>query len=238
MKIFNISPDDTNWGKEYKYDINATHKWCLPGLKCSACKNTWGTTGLEYPRVDLSRLPSTTPYCDPWPVPLEEFEKLKKAVLPLVPKEAPVEPGTEFGPLEGKAWGTFADFAWVNPWTMLVKKETLTLLENEGIKGLLPVTPELAFRSKSPPSLFELQIVPVAQFGISSYKNGIKKCSICGREAGSFRKVVLEKSSIPTNLDIFRAKNHATFILVTEWFVEVIKRCKFRDIIYRAVKVS
>jgi hypothetical protein len=32
MLLFHTTPDDANWGKNYKYYVNATHKWGLPGV--------------------------------------------------------------------------------------------------------------------------------------------------------------------------------------------------------------
>ena len=99
MKIYQVREDRTSG---YTGFLNAASKWGLPGLEsCPTCGSQGGVLGVDYPCVDLSNLPEQElkKLSNPWPVPFEEFDRLRKLVLPLMPEGAPLlEPGTGFGP--------------------------------------------------------------------------------------------------------------------------------------------
>jgi uncharacterized double-CXXCG motif protein len=240
MRFFQAKPDDANWGRHFKYMIDATHMWRLPGLKCEECGTTWATTGLAYPAIDLSPLPLVARYYDPNPVTQEEFELLRLPILRLMPRgsKAP-PPGTEFGPLLGRARGTYGSFAWVNPWTLLAQKETISLLTSEGIRLPLSVPTGLTFRGKASPDLLELQIEPSVELTLSSFAlSELPPCSACGRDIRHVDHVVIDSSSISTVSDIFRVQELPTLILASERFVKTAQSAHLTDIIFHEVETS
>lgn len=140
--LFEILPDSA-WDAG---TIVASHKWGLPGLNCTDC-STWSQIGIHYPSVDLSSLPRESEYRRLWPVSVEEFEARRSAVEPVVPKDAMLLPGTEFGPLIGEAKGDFGDFAWRDSWTLLARPRTLNQLSEAGVK--LPKTTRAILENRS-----------------------------------------------------------------------------------------
>jgi uncharacterized double-CXXCG motif protein len=238
MLLFRIQPDDANWGKHYRYYINAAHRWKLPGVRCPSC-GRWATVGLDYPAVDLSSLPSEPRYRHARSVELEEYEELKQHVLTLLPGDAVVAPGTEFGPLVGKAWGTFGAFAWLNPWTVLMGDETLRHLESEGVQGLQPVIPELTYRRKAPIAIQELQIEPIASLASSALPLWWKpSCKVCGRHPNPVNRIVVDRASVPKDKDLFRIREFTTVILATERFRDVAQSLNMSDILFDEITVA
>lgn len=240
MRLFHAKPDDVRWGRIYKYDINAAHKWGLPGVKCSACGSTWATTGIEYPAVDLSILPTAYRYRDRRPVSIEELNDLRLPIVPLLPPNAILNPGTDLGPLVGKAWGKFGDFAWLAPWTMLMRREVYEKLSSYGVQ--LPIegmAPELKFRSKSFPDLVEPQIEPLANLVSDSFLPSESfSCLACGRDSRKLERFIVDGNSVPNHVDLFRTRDHPTYILATELFVNAVQKLSMTDILFTEVDVK
>lgn len=233
MRLFNVSPDQGEW--ENRNYIEAVHKWKLPGVKCTICGDTWSTTGLAYPSVDLSVLQNAERYTNSWPVSLSEFDELRQPILPLMPDGSIPPPGTQFGPLLGKAEGTFGDFAWVNPWTILIRKEAYDSLMSAGVSMPKGIRPILLFTKANPVDLLELEIEPhavMAQSSLSGYE--FEYCSGCGRVRDSLpERIKIEGNSIPRQADLFRIRNFSTAIIATEKFLNTVKEFGLSDITFR-----
>jgi uncharacterized double-CXXCG motif protein len=224
MRLYTVKPDDLNWGKRYKYDINAAHKWGLPGVRCPVCGSTWSTTGVEYPVVNLSSLPTAERYRNRWPVSLEEFDDLRVPIASQLSPQALLPPGADFGPLVGRASGKFGDFAWTTPWTMLLRREIYVEIVSYGVK--LPkdvVVPELKFKSESIPDLVELQIEPLANLIPASFSDEGSVCTACGRDSRKVERFIMDGASVPTHVDLFRTRDHPTHIITIERFVEAVR---------------
>lgn len=240
MKLFCVKPDDLYWGRQYKYQIDASHKWGLPGVNCDICGNTWAMTGVIYPAVDLSNLPNEKRFRKAHVVSVAEYLTSQRYISNLFSSTLFLPPGTEFGPMVGKAWGKFGDFAWTNPWTMLMQRKTYEMLTSKGIL-LSPQysTPELIYRAKSTPDLVEPQIEPMARMAKSAFTPvDTSICSFCGYDPHKLHKLIVEASSIPINLDLFRSRDHPTHIFATERFVEEIKILQLSDISFFDVIVE
>jgi uncharacterized double-CXXCG motif protein len=125
LQIYDLNPDDSLWHQGIRYEIDAVHKWGLPGLKCPVCGATWATTGIEYPAVDLSSLPDEEVFRDGWPVPLAEFQRRQEEVRALAPPDAMLPPGADFGPSVGRASGQFTDLCWPARWTLFLTEHAL-----------------------------------------------------------------------------------------------------------------
>lgn len=239
MNLYRVKPNVKNWGVQYKYGINATHEWGLPGVHCSTCGNSWSTTGVIYPVVDLSILPMADRFRDVRPVSVEEFRILKNFVSPLLPDHSSLPPGTELGKLVGNAWGKFGDFAWVNPWTMLIQSDTHEKFFQSGIELPVSAKPDLKYRSRTHPDLIELQIEPVIELVKASFspRDSIP-CPSCGYNSHKLQQLIIDKSSIPQKTNLFRPRGHPTHIIATEEFIEMVKAEEMKDISFIEVLVE
>lgn len=235
MRLFHLQPED----KQFEYEIDASHMWGLPGVQCSACGRTWSTTGIAYPALDLSKLPSVGRYCNPSPVAVEELLELRASILPLSPAEFVLPPGAEFGPLVGRARGRFGDFAWVNPWTMLIRREALLRLTSEHIRLPRFVAPHLNFGSEPPVDLLELQIEPHASLSVKSFVSGeSSSCSVCAYDARKVQRVIVSRASIPSRAELFRLRDFPTLILATEYFVKIVRKWNMTGILMSEVDID
>lgn len=236
MRLKIANPNDKNWGKEYKYYINATHTWSLPGVKCSVCKSTWSVIGVAYPCVTITDSILAEKLKKPQPISEFEFTELIKEIVPLFSGDFFLPPGTEFGPLEGKAWGIFGDFAWLNPWTILVQNETYGRLAEAGIKLPKVVSHNLRFRAKNFPELLEFQIEPLARLSQSSYSVAEPaRCHACGRETRSATRIIIDQNSIPEHVDLFRIRDLPTFIVAKERLFEICEEENLKDILFSEI---
>ncbi len=238
MLLFEISPNNTTSGMW----VNATHRWAIPGIKCVACGATWANTGLAYPVIDLSDLPCVDAYQDQWPVAPVRFKELKDKVLPLLSPKSLVLPGTEFGPLMGDIKGRFdyAVFIWVNPWTLLIRRDAQQYFHNSGV--LLPsaVDTNLTYKGKHCSTFVELQIEARASI-LQRDKTASSgdACPLCGYHPMLRPEpVVIQEESLPDDLDLFRPKEFTTLILATERFYRVCQKLEVTDPLFREVQLG
>lgn len=223
----------------YTGEIDAANKWGLPGVTCDTCKATWGEIGLIYPAVDLSTLPNAARYEDVWPVSLKELHALREPILPLMPRGAPLPgPGTSFGPTIGEAKGSFAHFAWNEPWILFVRAETFAALQAEGVRGLIGVKPQLKFREKLHPELLELQIEPGPALHPSCVTQRVPPCPACGRGKSDVERIVIDASTIPQDRDLFRIRNWHTRILASGRFAEAVHHLRLEGIILKPLPTA
>jgi uncharacterized double-CXXCG motif protein len=235
VKLYWLRPEDPS---RYTGDVNAGHKWGLPGVRCPTCGATWSDGSDAYPSVDLTSMPERKEFEVPRPEPFAEFARLRELVRPYAPSGVPLEPGTEFGPLVGTASGTFGPFFMQNPWTLLALRETLERLQPEGLRGLKGCRTELRFRKKNPPELLELEVHPFGQLHPDCLPPDLPPpCVTCGRQ-GLTRpdEPILLASSLPTHLDLFRLAGYTTLILATERFVEAVRRLDIGGILFRELQ--
>ncbi len=239
MYLFHTKPDDANWGIQYKYYINAAHKWGLSGVTCVVCNTTWITVGIEYPALDLSNLPTVDLYCIHKPVSLEVMENLRHPIIPMLPPNSYLPPSTDIGPLVGKAWGKFGDFAWLNPWTMLMQRQTYQSLVSVGVQmPILGMPPEITFRSKTFPDLVEPQVEALARLVPASFIPPVSQpCPGCGRYSRKLERMIVDGASIPSHVDLFRPRDHPTYILATERFVKAVQKFNMTDILFEEIEV-
>lgn len=210
----------------YSRDIDGSRRWVLPGVICPACKSTWSDISKNYPSVDLTPIASLADFETPRPEPLVEYERLRELVLPLLPPGALVEPGTGFGPLQGRAQGRFG--ALVNPYSfwLLAKREALEKLQAEGLQGLKGCQINLRFRQRNPPELLDLEILPAGHLHEDCLPPGPPPpCARCGRRGLRLPDSrLLDRASVPAHLDVFRLVDFSTVIVCTERFAEACQR--------------
>lgn len=215
--------------------FDAAHRWGLPGVMCPTCGNTWAGSGHHYPGVDLSQLPERKEFEKARPEPFAEFARLRELVRPLAPPGVVLPPGTEMGPLVGRASGEFGPVAWQGSSLMLLRRDALERLQADGVRGLRAFRTELKFRQKEPPELLELQLEPRGQLHKDCIPPDVPPpCATCGRVG--FRlpeEPILDAATLPTDVDLFRVGNYATVIVGTERFMEAARRLQVSGITFR-----
>ncbi|QRN98688.1 double-CXXCG motif protein [Archangium violaceum] len=240
MKLYRVLGDEA---PRYTGNLNAGHKWGLPGVQwsrpCPSCRQGGGVGGLHYPCVDLSRLPEREKFHEARPVPYEEFVQLRELVRPLVPIWAELQPGTSFGPVEGSGLGYFGQLFMQNPWTLYARREALERLQAAGMRGLQGCPIKVRFRQKSHPELLELQLELHGQFHPDCLSPDRKPiCPTCGSNQNPLpEKFWPAASSLPKDLDIFRFRDAPGFILATERMVDTVKQLELDGVVFQEVEV-
>ncbi|WP_021781220.1 double-CXXCG motif protein [Myxococcus hansupus] len=214
-------------------DINAAHRWKLPGLaSCPGCGATWAGAGHYYPAVDLSALPEQASFLKARPEPFSEYARLRELVRPLAPPHVPLPPGTRFGPLEGTARGDLGPFTWIGNALLLMRQDALEQLQMKDVYGFIGGWASLRFRQKSPPAYFEPQLQPHGRLHPDCLpRDATPPCGTCGWvDLSRPEEPVLDATAIPPNLDIFRLGNFATMIVSTERFMNAVLQSKLKGI--------
>ena len=232
MRYFIVEEDKSSG---YTGFVNAGHKWGLPGVDtCPACKATWAATSKAYPSVDLTPLAALADFAEARAEPLEEYERLRELVRPLLPPGAVVQPGSSFGPLVGNAQGRFGQFVSNYSDVLLVRREALEKLQAEGLRGLKGCRMEVRFRQRHSPELLELELLPVGRLHPKCLPPArAPPCTRCGRDGFSLPKQpVLDAATLPPELDLFRLLDMSTLVICTERFAEACQRLGLDGIVF------
>ncbi|MGZ3458653.1 MAG: SitI6 family double-CXXCG motif immunity protein [Archangium sp.] len=238
MRYFIVEEDKSSG---YTGIVDGSHKWGLPGVDtCPACKSTWGDNSRTYPSVDLTPVASLADFEDPWAKPIEEYERMCELVRPFLPPGALLEPGTSLGPLVGRAQGRFGLLAAPLPWWLLVQREALEKLQAKGLRGLKGCPTQLRFRQRNHPELLELELLPAGRLHPDCLPpNRPPHCPRCGRFDLTLPKVrLLDASTLPSHLDVFRLEDFSTVIVCTERFANACKRLGLDGVTFHPVPVS
>ena len=232
MRLFRLDREDSS---RYVWNLQADHKWSLPGIHCPRCDEVWSSTGEAYPSVDLSGLPDRRKFGARVEENFAEFIRLREVVRPLAPEGVPLETGTEFGPLVGRGRGPFPQLVLLNLWTLLIRREALEQLQAEGVRGLMGCKTELRLRDKNPPELLELQMAPCGMVHRDCLPQRLPPpCATCGLCAISLPpEQILDAATLPTDRDLFRLFNFPTVIVGTERFVETVRRLDLEGVAFR-----
>lgn len=224
MSFFRITEDKA---LDYTGYIGASHTWGLPGVRnCPACNATWGTNTKAYPSVDLTPVASLADFEKARAESIEEYEKMRELVRPYLPPGAVVEPGSAFGPVVGNAQGRFGQLAATNPWWLFVQRGAYEKLQAEGLCGLKGCRTALRFRQRASPELLELELLPVGRAHPDCLPpNRQPRCPRCGRFGLTLPKpLLLDATTLPHDLDLFRLEDFSTVMVCTERFVAACQR--------------
>lgn len=238
MKYFTVEEDSS---PSYTGAITGSHKWGLPGIDtCPACGATWGDNSRAYPSVDLTSVASLAEFADPWAVPIEEYERMCELVRPFLPPGALLEPGTNLGPVVGTAIGRFGQLMTSYPSWLLVQREALEKLQAEGLQGLKGCPMQLRFRQRNSPEFFELELLPVGRAHADCLPpDRGPPCPRCGREGLTLPDgLLLDASTLPSHLDVFRLEDFSNVIVCTERFAKACKRLRLDGVVFKPVPVS
>ncbi len=151
-----------------------------------------------------------------------EYERLCALVRPLLPEGALLEPGSAFGPLVGTAKGRFGPLSSPYPWWLLVQPDALARLQAEGLRGLKGCPTALRFRQRTPPTLLELELLPAGRAHPDCLPPNRKPpCARCGRWGLTLpERLLLDASSLPSHLDVFRLEDFSTVLVCSSRFVD------------------
>ncbi|WP_171819036.1 SitI6 family double-CXXCG motif immunity protein [Pyxidicoccus fallax] len=240
MKFYEAT-EDTSLGYTGNLD-DAINKWSIPGAEpCPTCRKGGGIAGFQYPCADLSSLPAheLKKLSNPWPVPQEEIARLIELVRPFVPSWAVLQPGALLGPITGKGMSRMGQLFMQNPWTLLVRRGAFERLQAAGVRGLQGYPIDVRFRGKPPPELLDLQLELHGQMHPTCLPPDRKPpCPTCGDD--SFKlpdPIVLDAATLPEHVDVFRMRDVPGIILVTERFVEAVKRLELDGVTFRELEV-
>ena len=231
MQYFAIEEDRA---AGYTGFVDAAHKWKLPGvLNCPGCKDIWAG-GFAYPSVDLTPVAALADFEKARAEPIEEYERLRELVRPLLPPGTLLEPGTTFGPFVGTAKGRFGSFtmSWLGD--VMVRREALEKLHAEGLRGFKGCRMEVRFRQRNAPELLELELVPVGSLHPDCLPPGHRPpCPRCGQPGVSKPKdLLLDAATLPAHLDLFRLLDMSTLVICTERFAEACQRLGLDGIVF------
>ncbi|MFE8601907.1 SitI6 family double-CXXCG motif immunity protein [Archangium violaceum] len=235
MNYFRIREDRS---RGYTGSVDASHRWGLPGVRCPVCQDAWSGGANVYPSVDLTPIISLADFETPRAEPIEEYERLCELVRPLLPPGARLEPGAGFGPFEGKAQGRFGplftDFSEV----LLVQREALNKLQAEGLRGLKGCPTALRFRQRHSPDFLELELLPVGRIHPDCLPpNPQPPCPRCGYLSHPLPKPpILDASTLPEHLDLFRLEDYSNVNICTERFVDACQRLGLDGVVFQPLE--
>jgi uncharacterized double-CXXCG motif protein len=235
MKIFHF---DVTWTPRLQGEMHATHAWCLPGVECPMCGETWANTGLAYPSIDLSEISEADAFTARV-VPWEEFERLRRAIEPLARGQV-VLPGTELGPLRGSAKGSatsFGAFVSMEAWTVCVRDSTAVALTRAGLRGIRPFDTKI-IGPTTVPTILELEVLPRASLAPECLPGGAfpASCKKCGRvPLAAPESIALQRATVPDDVDIFRGSDLTTYVFVTERFVDACSGLEIGNVVFKEV---
>jgi uncharacterized double-CXXCG motif protein len=234
MDYFVIEEDRSSG---YTGEVSASRRWALPGLRrCPSCMATWSSGAKAYPSVDLTSVAALANFEEPRAEPIEEYERMCELVRPLLPPGAVLAPGVSFGPLVGRAQGRFGPLVSLHPWLLLAQREALEKLQAEGLRGLKGCPTQLRFRQRNAPELLELEVLPVGRAHPDCLPPNRKPpCPRCGRQGltrPDDEDMLLDASTLPGHLDLFRLEDFSTAIICTERFFDACQRLGLDGVIF------
>ncbi|RKH98223.1 hypothetical protein D7Y04_25080 [Corallococcus sp. AB038B] len=235
VKFFEVHPAE---GPRFTGYINGVHRWGLPGGLCPVCHASPGGLGEAYPSVDLSGWAHRQELVEARQVPLEEYERLRELVRSQVPFDAPLFPGAEFGLLTGKASGKWGAIHLPEPWTLVMRRDALELMREEGI-ALRASKMDLRFLGRAEVELLEIEVHPRGRVHDSCFPEGRERpCERCGRQGGSYpNEPILDGHTLPRDQDLFRLTDYTTILFATERFVEVAERLGLEGVVFKEIPV-
>lgn len=239
MKFYKAD-EDRSLG--YTGRLDAVNKWCLPGVHpCATCGVGGGSPWLSYPCADLCSLPphELRKLSDPWPVPREEFRRLRELVRPLAPSWALLEPGAQLGPCTGKGSGRFGQLFMQDSPTLFIREDALARLRAAGVRGLQGGPVDVRFRGKSPPALLELQLELHGLLHPDCLPPEREPpCPECGTPGFDWPQVAIhDAASLPTDVDVFRHKQNWASVIVSERFVEAAHRLELDGVTFHELEI-
>jgi uncharacterized double-CXXCG motif protein len=218
VRAYEVHAADDAWNQGGRFQIEAIHARKLPGVRCPNC-GSWAMTGVLYPSIDVASIDAAIDTVGPWPVSVEDFHRIRERIQPVLGVARPAEPGADLGPLRGNANGPCDDFAWVNPWTLLVRESVFSALSEAGIE-LLGIPAQLDWNSNSDETLVELEALPKAKLANVEVP---ESCVICGRVAVKRPdRLMIDSASFDDSIWLQRVVELPTVLVANETLAQFI----------------
>ncbi|MBZ4395270.1 double-CXXCG motif protein [Myxococcus sp. AS-1-15] len=236
MTFFEVLPSDA---PTFNATLDGVSRWTLPSIDCSVCGGHGGM-GEHYPTVDLSDWSEREHLEEPrslQAVSLEEYQRLHALLRPRVPAGAPLEPGTQLGPIDARSSGRFGDIYFQEPWQPWMTRSALERLQSRKLLGLQGARGNLRHRGASTPlELLTLEIQVRGELHPSCRPPDWRPpCPRCGsyRNGYPMEASVLDANTLPKDVDLFRLREFKTVIIASARFVEAVNDLALRDIQFR-----
>ena len=239
MRFFEVLEDENT---PHTGRIDGVSPWCIPSIDCDRCGGYSGL-GESYPTVDLSPFAQRALLEEPTnlqALSLEDHRRLCEALRPLLPPGAPMEPGTQLGPVAGKAKGRFGNFYFQAPWALWARTSALGKLQEAGVKGLRGAPGQLGYRGQPAPPLHCLELHASGALHPASHPADWQQpCTRCGSHGNGYPSdsAVLDGPTLPEDVDLFRLRDFKTVIVANERFVTAVEQLQLGDISFRELRV-
>jgi uncharacterized double-CXXCG motif protein len=125
------------------------------------------------------------------------------------------------------------------PWSLMAQRSAVEALQKEGVRGIRGLPMQLRFKGKSPPELLDLEIAAHGQLLPDCLQAGRPPpCQRCGREGASLPdSPILDSASLPRAVDLFRLRDFTTVIVVSERFVQAVRRLGLDEVVFNELPV-
>jgi len=100
------------------------------------------------------------------------------------------------------------------------------------------IVAQLRSRRRRPETLYEIQIEPRVTLSLESFSEYSKTCDVCGRVKAKLERVIIDRTTIPSGVDLFRPTNFTTYILATERFKEAYSEFGLGGTVFQEVEVT
>ena len=235
MKFFQVLEKNDESTSGY---FEGFHKWKLPGVYCEVCGNSWATTGISYPSIELPmEIAKRVDNCSKL-IPYDEFLGIKEQIRSFFPMITHIAPGTTFGPLDGAVYGgQVKGFIPSVPWDLLIADSVLTSLKVEVNLNVVGVNLKTDIGRR----IYEAELRP---HGIVGNKDETKRiyerCLYCGVKDDRRvpENIRLIKNSIPSEVDVFRLIDFPTVIIASERFAKIVNELNLNGIVFKEIVTS
>jgi uncharacterized double-CXXCG motif protein len=227
---------DTGWERLKAPELDGVHVASVPGITCPCC-GSWALSGIEYPTIDTEGVRRAVGVLEPWPIALEAYTALKSRIEHFFGTGQEIVPGAKLGPIIGNACGELGDFAWLTPWTILLRESVAKQLKDAGF-GLTCVNAELDFGGDddSVESYQEIEVLPIVHLAPSLVPIA---CAICHRlPISAPKRIVLSAKTYDSELPIQRIYELPTYVVVNKRFAEFVTANKMTNVLLEPVEVQ
>jgi uncharacterized double-CXXCG motif protein len=127
-----------------------------------------------------------------------------------------------------------------DPWWLLVQHTALEKLQAESLQGLKGCPTGLRFRQRNAPQLLELEILPVGRLHPDCLPSNCKPpCPRCDHKSSPLpQEPLLDASTLPSHLDLFRLEDYSSIIVCTERFVDACKRLGLDGVVFHPLRTK
>jgi uncharacterized double-CXXCG motif protein len=237
MKLFRMMPVHPF----EKSEVEGKRLWHLPNIKCSVCPLSGGPMR-SYPCVTLIEMDDVTPFLDKWPVSVERFQEMARAVRPFIPSHLPIFRSTGLGPWRGKADAKLSDYAVAFLYgAPLFEVNAFERMCRQGGFSLQHVPAAITSRYQVDLRMVELQIdgfVSLAKKQLPA--QGLKVCALCERNNIKELRpewIVVRSSSIPQTGEYFGLIEFPTIPIVSDRFRIAAERANVSNVRFDEIEV-